>query len=299
MPLVAAAAALVILAGCDTSKTAALQRMSEGVEYVNSGDHLEAVRRFEESIALNPADPDAHYLLGMVRLQHYHAPGEAVTSLEQAIELDPEHFDARYQLGVALAELGREDDASRIFEQVVELEPEHAGALFRMGQRHEALGEIRDAIDDYTRSIYADRYFPLSYNALGNIYSRYGRLAEARQVFENGIDNCISDAPEYRVGDALNRADVGRVYLEQGDTDLAITYLEQAAALDPVSSAISMNLGIAYRQRFEDQQSEDDRRAALENLTRARARCNPVEEEARCNSIAAALRDLRTEDQAE
>lgn len=281
--------------GCDTSKTAAMQRIGEAVQYSANGDHLEAVRRLEEAIGLDPSNGQAHYFLGLIRLQHYQDPGAAVDSLERAVGLMPSDAEARYQLGVALDRLDRGDAAAATFEEVIALRPDHGGALYRLGRAAEASGEIRDAIDYFTRSIYADPYFPLSYNALGNIYVRYERPQEAIQVFQNGIDNCIEEDPDARVGNALNRADLGRVYMELDELDLAVSYLQEAATLDRRSASIPFNLGVALARRHDATGSDADREAAIESLSRASAQCNPAEEQARCNSIAAALRDLRTQ----
>lgn len=285
--------------GCDASANEAMQRVSEGVALASRGDQLEAVRRFEEAISLNPDNAQAHYFLGLLRLQHYHAPDQAADSLERAVELDPTNAEARYQYGVALERMERFADAGATFEEVVSLQPTHGGALYRLGVIADQSGEVRDAIDYYTRAIFADPYFPLAYNALGNIYIQYGRPQEAIQVLQNGIDNGIAEDMENRTGNALNRADLGRVYLDLGELDLAVSYLRQASELDPRSSSIPFNLGVALAQRYEDGGPTTDRDAAIDALSRARQQCNPAEEPARCNSIAAALRDLRTDEAGE
>lgn len=290
---------LVLFVGCDASKTAALQRIADGVNAANAGEYSDAVRRFEEALGLDPTNAQAHYFAGMIRLQQLQDPGGAATSLESAILLSPDEAEPRYQLGVALERLDRPDDAAARFAEALALAPEHSGALYRSGLIAEQQGEIRDAIDAYTRSIYADPYFPLSYNALGNIYFRYERPQEAMQVFQNGIDNAQVEDVGARVGNALNRADLGRVYMDLGELDLAISYLRDAMTFDPTLTSIPFNLGIAYSRRYTEGGSVEDREEAIGHLTRARTQCRPQVEQARCNSIAAALRDLRNDREAE
>ena len=271
-----------------------MQQVANGLQYANQGEYSEAVRRFEEALTLDPTNPQAHYFIGLIRLQQFNDPAGAATSLEASILLAPEDAETRYQLGVALERLDRPEEASVRFAEALALAPEHAGALYRSGLVAEESGEIRDAIDYYTRSIYADPYFPLSYNALGNIYFRYDRPQEALQVFQNGIDNGVEEVRDFRAGNALNRADLGRVYMDLGELDLAISYLRDAMTFDPSLSSIPFNLGIAYSRRFEDAGASADRDEAIALFTRARAQCRPAVERARCDSIAAALRDLRT-----
>lgn len=283
------------MVGCDVSKPAAIQQVAKGLEHANQGEYSEAVRRFEEALTLDPTNPQAHYFIGLVRLQQFNDPAGAATSLEAAILLAPVDAETRYQLGVALERLDRPEDAAVRFAEALALAPEHAGALYRTGLISEGTGEIRDAIDYYTRSIYADPYFPLSYNALGNIYFRYGRPQEALQVFQNGIDNAIEEERDARVGNALNRADLGRVYMDLGEMDLAISYLRDAMAFDQTLTSIPFNLGIAYSRRYGATGAAEDREEAIAQFTRARAQCRPAVEQARCDSIAAALRDLRND----
>ena len=286
---------LALLAGCDASKPAALQQIADGVGHANQGEYSEAVRRFDAALTLDPTNAQAHYFIGLIRLQQFNDPAGAATSLESSILLDTENAEARYQLGIALERLSRSEDAAVRFAEALALAPEHSGALYRTGLISEEIGEIRDAIDFYTRSIYADPYFPLSYNALGNIYFRYGRPQEALQVFQNGIDNAQVDDREARIGNALNRADLGRVYMDLSEMDLAISYLTDAMTFDSSMTSIPFNLGIAYSRRYSDRGAVEDREEAIAQFTRARSQCRPQMEQARCNSIAAALRDLRND----
>lgn len=292
-----AVASLVALAhgsiGCDTSRNVARQRVAEGVQFANNGDNLEAVRRLEEAIAADPDNGQAHYFAGLIRLQHYQDPGRAVPSLERAVELMPADAEARYQLGVALERVGQSDRAAARYAETISLDAEHAGALYRAGALQEARGMVLEAIDLYTRAIYADPRFGHPYNALGNLYDRYGRPDEAVAVFRNAVANAHRTDRESIAAKAANLADLGRVLVGMGRLDEAVEALEQAAESDRSSASIPLNLGVALSRRFEATGNTSDREAAIEALTRARAMCDPAAEQARCNSIASTLRDLR------
>jgi tetratricopeptide (TPR) repeat protein len=286
-------AVALVVCGCDANGPAAMQRVSEGVVLASRGEDTAAIRKFEDAIALDASNAYAHYYVGLVRLQEFADAGRAVESLERASSLAPSEPEMHYQLGLAYAALDRDAEAREAFEAATTLLPTHARALHRLGQADERSGAVRDAIDRYTQAIYADPHFPWAYVSLGNIYSVWGRPQEAIRVYENGIANGALADTRYTVGHAQLRADLGRVYLELSEPELAITYLEQAVELYPQSVTHAFNLGIAYQQRLGRTGSEVDRRLALENLARARAQCNGTLEPARCSSIAAALRDLR------
>jgi hypothetical protein len=87
--------------------------------------------------------------------------------------------------------------------------------------------------------------------------------------------------------------------MDLGELDLAISYLRDAMTFDPSLTSIPFNLGIAYSRRYAEGESVEDREEAISHLTRARTQCRPQVEQARCNSIAAALRDLRNDREAE
>lgn len=282
---------LVALSACDVSKNAALQKVSEGLQYSNQNDYRRAISSFEEAIGINSTVAEAHYYIGLLRLQQYHDANAAVNSLERALEFEPQDPNLKtqmfYQYGVALEELDRPQQAMPQYQEAVTLNSNHGEALFRMGRIVESDGEIRDAIDYYTRSIYANPRFPFSYNALGNIYLRYGEQEAALEVFENGIQN--------NPDDTQNRSNIARVYIDRGsiqDLGSAISHLTVVAEQSSPSLAVQFNLGVAYRERFLRSNSQIDHDAAVEWITFAQQRCNPNEEQVLCDSIAAALIEL-------
>lgn len=80
-------------------------------------DGLEAARR---AVALAPQNPQAQELLGWA----YYLRGDleqALGPLEQAIRLDPNQASAFYRLGVALARLGRVEEAHYAYQRAVDL----------------------------------------------------------------------------------------------------------------------------------------------------------------------------------
>ncbi len=275
---------LVLAAGCDFSKTESQRRVAEGVEYVHDGNYAQAVRSFEEAIAVREDNAQAHYYLGLTRLQYARDPNGSLVNLERAAELEPENADALYQLGVALSELDRDAQARERFERATAVDPNHGRALYRLGLLVEADGEIRDAIDLYHRAIHAEPRLAQAYNALGSIYAEFGHPTEAVQVFENGLEN--------RPGDAGLLAALGRVQLTEGNYDMAIRRLNEALDRGADPSSAAYNLAEAHRARFEQTEADSDRRAALAALRRAGAACNPSVSQMRCSSINSAMIEL-------
>lgn len=293
-----AGAVLALVAGCDTSTQDSHRKVAEALTALNAGRTNDGIIALENAIQLDPENARAHYTLGLVRLQELRDPGGALPSLEAACAGADATSEAHYQRGVALQELQRSADARIAFEQAVELDPQHGRALFRLAQITEAAGDIPAAIDLLTRSIWASPRFPMAYNALAAIYTRYGRPMEAVQVLQNALANENSADDEARMGHAQNRADLGRLHLDLGEYDEAVRQLEAASALRPESSSVMFNLAVAYRERYARNGRDDDREQALGRMRRAAQQCNPATEQARCESIAAAIHDLESGTQA-
>lgn len=281
--------------GCDTSVQQSNQALSSGVAAIQAGQTSRGISDLEIALGFDPDNAVAHYYLGMVRLQELHDADSAHSALQRAAELLPDEAEVSYQLGVAESELGRTDQARAAFEAAIAADPEHGRALYRLARLDEADGEIRTAIDTLTRAIYATPRLSIAYNALGNLYLRYGRPQEAMQVLQNGIENENRDDPDSAVARGANRADLGRVYMELGEYDLAVTVLRQAAEMR-TNASTEFNLGVAYRERWHENRSDADREAAIRHLRRARGSCNVGTELARCESIEAALNELASDD---
>ncbi len=284
--------ATLAIGGCDTSYADSDRAVAAALDALDGNRTTEGVRLLEQAIQLAPDNARAHYTLGLVRLQQLHDPAGALASLDLAVEASPSSPETHYQCGVALSMLDRVSEARVAWERTVELDPQHGRALFRLALVSRDEGDVPLAIDFLTRAIWADPRFPLAYNELAAIYTRFGRPQEAIRVLENGIANENPDDADARAGRGQNRADLGRLHYELGAFELAVPLLEEAASLRPESGAIAFNLAVALRERAAQTDDPAHREQALTALRRARSRCNPATEQARCESIEAALADL-------
>jgi tetratricopeptide (TPR) repeat protein len=284
-----------IFGACDTSQVDSDRKIAEGMDALAAGQTTTGFRLLEEATQLAPDNARAHYTLGIMRLQQQHDPHGAISSLDAAVEALPTHAEAHYQRGVALLELERLNEAQVALEQAVENDPQHGRALYRLGRIAVAQEDVPLAIDYLTRSIWASPRFPMPYGELASLYWRFGRPREAVQVLQNALANENAADESNVLGHAQNRADLGQLHYELGEFADAVRYLEQAASMRPDSGSISFNLGIAGRELYAQTGNAADRDAALASLRRAQSRCIVATEQARCESIAAALQELEQE----
>src|SRR5438094_6050784 len=96
----------------------ALEILTTGLDYHRKRDFPEAERHYREVLRLDPAQVDAHHLLGVVLFETGRTE-EALASLEQALRLNPGFAEAHYNLGRALAELGRANGAITSYRKAI------------------------------------------------------------------------------------------------------------------------------------------------------------------------------------
>jgi Flp pilus assembly protein TadD len=174
-------------------------RYSLGVALQNEGRIEDAIRQYQEALAIDPRDVLTHNNLGIaLRLQgrleeaieHYEtaidiAPGfakartnlgdalqaqgrvkEAIRQYEAALRARPAFAGAHYNLGVALRSVGRIDDAIRHYETVLLLAPDAVDARVNLGEALQAQGRFDEAIRHYRRALELRPGFPPARNNL-------------------------------------------------------------------------------------------------------------------------------------
>jgi len=149
-----------------------------GFAFLQSGQYPDALRDFEQAIALNPRDPNAYVGRGTlfartgsydraladhgraIELDPGYAeayakrcftkmlldrPRDALPDCEQAVASNPRHRDAHTNLGVVLAALNRAAEAEASYRRALGIEPANADASFNYGVLLVVLGRLNEA----------------------------------------------------------------------------------------------------------------------------------------------------------
>jgi len=112
-----------------------------------AGQYGDAQVQLDAAIADNPADPLAHYALGLVRIRQ----GELVTGrreLEIAVLLDPSNVEYRSTLGRAYMAEAQDKHAATQLDLAARLDPASPTPLFFSAQRRLGAGDVIGAIED-------------------------------------------------------------------------------------------------------------------------------------------------------
>jgi len=228
-----AAAALAALAlGCAHGPSAKDRRTAEihhdlGVEALRNGKAPEALKEFEQAIALDPGFAEAHRGLGLVLDHGFGRTEEAERSYRKALELKPVFPETQNDLGRLLARTGRYEEALAAFDaalaEMTYREPHIARcnkgqALYRMGRRVDGIAEMKACLTLAPR-------FCSGRRELGRVYVEENRLPEAEEELAAYARACD------RTPDA--HLQLGLVRMKRGDLPGAREALERCVELGP------------------------------------------------------------------
>lgn len=125
-------------------------------------------------------DAFAHHLAGRY--------AEAVRIYEQVLALKPDLPEIHNSLGHALGVLGRPEPAAAAFERAIALKPDFAEALCNWGAALADLERWDEAEAKYLQAIRANPRLHGAYNNLGLLLKEKGQIAQARRAFEQAIE---------------------------------------------------------------------------------------------------------------
>jgi len=120
--------------------TEADAHFQKGVGHSNEGDYREAIREFNQALAIDSKYVDAYCGIGIAYLNQKKYK-EAIEALEKAIALDPEKAIAYYLLGRAYEETMNYGEAIAAWKKFLALSPEskHARRVRKHMKRLEEL----------------------------------------------------------------------------------------------------------------------------------------------------------------
>lgn len=209
-----------------------------GLVLLDQGKNSDASLAFDQSVALDPQDPDTYYYRGISRYSRGIKQG-AIEDFTEVIDLDPEFGDAYYQRGVAHYETGNIQAALTDFDQAIRFSPTDV-----LAYRNRAI--VRRSLEDY-QGMHADLQQVVD---LAPAAWSWYNLAIAKRAIEDreGSVDAFTKALNYDpnfVEAYVNRAIVRRRGL--GDLSRAIEDLNQALVLEPDHTVAQYTRGLFRR----------------------------------------------------
>jgi len=101
--------------------------------------------------------------------------------------LVPNESEAHYNMANTLMELGRFEEAEKIFLKAIKLKPDFALAHNNLGNVLQELGRLDGAENSYKKAIEINPKYAESFNNLGNIFKKSNRIEEAIKYLKMAI----------------------------------------------------------------------------------------------------------------
>ena len=189
--------------------------LQEIQQKIQSKRFREADTLIEKSLLVEPDNADFFYLRGLLR-SYQGKLLESIEDLKRALRLEPKHTDAAVCLIVILNDIGRYDEAKKIFEQANQ-------SVF-----------LKQVGDDEQ----IDRRFAVKHFELGDLYFRYRRFDEAIEEYNKAI---LLDPMTAEL--RIKRA---KAFAKKGFITRAIQDLQQLKSERPVDLAVRIQLGLLH-----------------------------------------------------
>lgn len=233
--LFCASALLIVSSGCGLTAKA---QNAEGVRLYQQGQFPGAQQRFQQAIHGNPRSADAYYNLAATYHQNGKAskqPGEldqAESYYHQCLDREPNHRDCYRGLAVLLVEQERSEEAFRLVEgwmtrspsladprielarlseefgdhkasehyllEALNVEPNNSRALAALGRLREESGNQAQALANYQRSLWNDRFQPEVAARVAALQTALGTSAVASAAPPPGTRAATAPAPIFR-----------------------------------------------------------------------------------------------------
>ncbi len=120
--------------------------------HAEAGRWPQAAEVCQQILRLDPEQPDALYLLGMLALQAGH-PAAAFDHLMRAVRAKQRFAQAQYHLGLILMQQGRFHEAAAHYRQAIDAAPDLLEAHCNLGLALNHLNQPEQALESYLRAL--------------------------------------------------------------------------------------------------------------------------------------------------
>jgi TolB-like protein/Flp pilus assembly protein TadD len=201
----------------DQSLAEAHSSLSVALEY-HDLDWSGAEREGRRAVELNPNNVQVHLKFGDL-LGNLGRFDEATSEFEKAQALDPTSAVTVSQLAYHLVRTGDYARAIKESQKVLELEPEHGWPLGAMGFAYLYKGEPGKALAAFQKQREVSRFSTDGLEGIGRSHAAMGERDTALKI--------IAELKDLSKREYVSSYLIATIYLQLGDTDRAIEYLEK------------------------------------------------------------------------
>jgi len=257
-----------------------------GMIACQTGEHETAVALINRAISASPSNPAFHSNLAWA----LHGQGklaEAVASFRKALTLAPGDAGVHANLGLVLQNQGRLDEAVASFREAIKLRPTLAEAHTNLGSALHVQGRLDEAIASHRAALSLKPDLAAAHSNLGNALRGQGKLEEAAA----SLREAIKFKPDYSEA----HDNLGLALQHLGKLDEALASHREAIRFKPDDAAPQNHLALGLQgQGRLDEAVAGFRKALLLRPDYAEAHSNlglAFQEQGKLNEAAASYRE--------
>jgi tetratricopeptide (TPR) repeat protein len=226
-----------------------------GVVASQVGRHDVAVQYIEQAIRFKGNAAAFHNNLGEAYRASRRIP-EAVACCRRALELKPDYAEAYSNLGNALKEQGKLEEAIACYRRALELKPDYVEAHNSLGVAFKEQGKLEEAIASCRRVLELKPMYAEAHNNLGVAFKEQGKLEEAVACYRRALEL----KPDY----VVTHSNLGNALMDLGKLDEAAACHYRALELNPDHARAHSNLGLVFKEQGKLEEAAACCRRALE-----------------------------------
>lgn len=231
--------AFLSLGGCGQARQeppAGEPLLAVGRTYLDQGRYDQAAAVYQEAIRRDSLSRDAHFYLGLARLQRKSAA--AAPHFARAIALDSTYIPSYHNLAIAHLEAGRYPQAVAAVEAALRFDPQSPSSYRLLAFLAKEQGQYERAEEALLKALYIAPQDVEARQALALLYSQQGRSVRAEEVLVEAAELAPERKEIWR--------DLGRLYLNEKRYEAAAQALNRAVALDAHYGAAYHDLANLY-----------------------------------------------------
>ena len=216
-----------------SKRKSAAMFMRQAVQCFEGGDLAGAQKLVKKYLSVDPSNPDANHLLGVVFLQRGDGLG-AVNAISRALKANPKMAMAHNNLGEAYRAIGEDEKAEAGYRAAIALQPKVGGFYNNLGIALQGQGKEGAAKDAHEKALELEPDNPVAMTNLANLLCNMDDIVGAIALHKRAL----AVAPRY----AEAHANYGVALQSIGEYDKAIAEFREAVRLNPGHVNARLNL---------------------------------------------------------
>lgn len=238
------------------------ETLQKAVALYRSHERDRAKRAFENFVDEDHPDGEKSIALTYLGIMAMETERYALGrhQLLRALRYDGESVSALVNLSIVERRMGNRELAEEYAKKARELAPSDPTVNVLLGNLLTETKDLDEAVDAYEKGIHRSPDDPLLYYNLALSLVRQEKYDEAIRNFALTIKNQKTGELAVR-----SHAHMGRIYFAQGNLELAVDHLKEAASMAPDNGRYRYNLGVAYLRTGQKKAALDEFKAAIES----------------------------------